>query len=449
MSASKVFVLGMSHCALCLGFSAVLVACGGGSDAGGNRLVGAKSDTVAKGNSTVGSTPAPSELPSQTQTDEILRKGAELNQVELAAAQAALGASGSKASQFTTKAFSGLITAYRFYNSQTGAHFYTVNTTERDNIIANLRQFQYEGPAFLASAVAAQGLSQVHRFYNTQTGVHFYTISISEKNLIQQTLPQYQYEGVAYYASKVTGTALTPLHRFYVNTRGFHFYSNNQAETDAIRNNPATAHYVYEGVGYYVLGGSYEARPVVLPHSGVSTSSCYPLGSSTVVVCDSDSGRSLYQAQDGHRASINPMSYSEVPAAAGGTYPRTECVKDNMTGLFWEGKNAVEPRSGAAVVTYANVAAYVTYVNSIALCGFTNWRVPEIQELHSIVDYGRRGPSQDTEWFPNAASNYYWSSTQSVVSSAAQNWVVDFDDGRQYRYARTSSLRVRLVRHQP
>jgi hypothetical protein len=143
------------------------------------------------------------------------------------------------------------------------------------------------------------------------------------------------------------------------------------------------------------------------------------------------------------------MRYSEVAATAGGTYARTECVRDDVTGLVWEGKNAVEPRSAAAVLTYANVAAYVSYVNSIALCGYTNWRVPEIQELQSIVHFGEWNPSQDAEWFPNAAPQNYWSSTSSTVSNTAQNWAIDFYDGKYQRISRTSSARVRLVRHEP
>lgn len=448
MSTSKVFVCCPTKWVICFGFSVALVACGGGSETEVDRHVSANSDAASSDLIREKSSPS-SDLSSQLHTSDLLRKGAELNRAELEAAQSSIGVSSTGFSNASPKAFSGLITAYRFFNRQTGAHFYTVSTSERDHIIASLPQFTFEGPAFFASAVAAQGLSQVHRFYNNQTGVHFYTISVEERNLIQQTLPHFQYEGVAYYASRAAGTGLTPLNRFYVSTRGFHFYSNSQSETNGIRNNPAMSHYVYEGVGYYVLGSNYEARPVVIPHTGIRTSFCYQLSSSTLVACDSDAGRSLYQLQDGHRATIRPMSYSEVPAAAGGTYARTECVRDDLTGLVWEGKNAVEPRSAAAALTYANVAAYVSYVNSIALCGYTNWRVPEIQELQSIVHFGEWNPSQDAEWFPNAAPASYWSSTSSTVSNTAQNWAIDFYDGKYQRISRTSSARVRLVRHEP
>jgi hypothetical protein len=448
MSTSKVDASCPKRWVIGFAVSMTLAACGGGGDSEVNGR--ASADSVAVSSALVKDNNFPTDSPhSLLYTSEILRKGAEMNRIELEALQSGIGEAGQGSSQPSTKAFSGLITAYRFLNRQTGAHFYTVSTAERDLIIATLPQFAYEGPAFLASAVAAQGLSQVHRFYNRLTGVHFYTISVTERNLIQQTLPQFQYEGVAYYASVAPGTGLTPLNRFFVRTRGFHFYSSSASESNGIRNNPALSHYVYEGIGYYVLGSNYEARPVVMPHTGVGTSSCYQLASNTLVACDSDAGRSLYQHQDGHRAAIRPMRYSEVPAAAAGTYARTECVRDDVTGLVWEGKNEVEPRSAAAVLPYANVAAYVSYVNSIALCGYTNWRVPDIHELQSIVHFGEWNPSQDAEWFPNAEARPYWSSTSSVVLGTPQNWVIDFYDGEPHRVSHTSSARVRLVRHQP
>jgi len=432
---------------------AALVACGG-SDGGEDALaLRAEQPTVASGSADGDS----QSIPSLERTAELLQEGAQLNSRELDAAAAvgetveALGKS--KAIGAEQKSFAGRIQAYRFYNTQTGAHFYTVSTSERDYIIATLPQFNYEGPAFFASAVAAPGLSQVHRFYNVQTGVHFYTINENERATILQTMPQFRYEGVAYYASRGAGAGLTPLHRFYVANLGFHFYSNNEAETNSIRNNPALANYQYEGVGYHVLSDSYAGRMIVLPHTGVSSTQCHQLGSNTRVDCNSLPGQGLYVHQDGHRVNINPaMNYSEVLAPAGGTYPRTECVRDTVTGLVWEGKNATEPRSSAAVYTYANIPAYVNYVNGIALCGYTNWRLPTRHELLSIVHYGiSTEPKLHVEWFPNTRADYYWTASP-YVGGTNRTWVVDFDGGLSHStgtFANTSQLYVRLVRHEP
>ncbi len=147
-----------------------------------------------------------------------------------------------------TKAGGSPVAVYRFYNTLTGAHFYTTSATERDSTRSRLPNFRYEGAAFEASSTSAPGLAPVYRFYNTQTGVHFYTISESEKDRVRDGLAQFRLEGVAYYASQVPATGFRPLYRAYVQNKGFHFYSINAAETAGL------SQYRAEGVGYYVVG---------------------------------------------------------------------------------------------------------------------------------------------------------------------------------------------------
>ncbi|HEY9096400.1 MAG TPA: hypothetical protein VIN35_11690, partial [Hydrogenophaga sp.] len=123
---------------------------------------------------------------------------------------------------------------YRFYNSSTGAHFYTSSATERDAVMATgSSSYRYEGAAFRVAGSSSPGLSPVHRFFNTVTGVHFYTISEAERANVVATLPQYKYEGVAYYASLVSGAGLVPMYRFFVAGRGFHFYTASAAEKNS------------------------------------------------------------------------------------------------------------------------------------------------------------------------------------------------------------------------
>jgi len=146
------------------------------------------------------------------------------------------------------------IPAYRFFNGRSGAHFYTTSTAERDQVQATLSPpFAFEGAAFLVASGYSPGLRPVHRFYNTQTGVHFYTISEGERAHVVANLPRYRYEGVAYHASPVAGQGLVPLYRFFVPSRGFHFFTANKTERDSIIAS-LSAIYSYEGVGYYVLG---------------------------------------------------------------------------------------------------------------------------------------------------------------------------------------------------
>ena len=121
------------------------------------------------------------------------------------------------------------------------------------------------------------------------------------------------------------------------------------------------------------------------------------------------------------------------------------CTKDNVTGLTWEVKTATATDlrfSGHTYTWYSTNAAinggvpgdtgtntcnatlpsnlcntetFVTAVNAANLCGQSNWRLPIVLELQSLVDHAKAGvstPTVDTTYFPGTvASTFYWSST--------------------------------------
>lgn len=137
----------------------------------------------------------------------------------------------------------------RFFNSATGAHFYTANDAERDALIASGGTFVYEGNAFDSNATIDTGII-VFRSYNTQTGVHFYTASAEERASIAANLPQFNDEGEAYYAYAEGGAGRQALHRFYNTDNGTHFYTASDAEQQQVAT--TLPQYQYEGVAYYV-----------------------------------------------------------------------------------------------------------------------------------------------------------------------------------------------------
>lgn len=252
---------------------AMLAACGGGaSDEGADESVTPQSVTPQTTTPVTGKTELDAwadyadsgqTLPMPTAEEEIeaqLGVAARLNRQTLEAARQEANQRKSAAfGQVTRKAFVGEVQAYRFFNAQTGAHFYTINLAERDLVIATMPQFQYEGPAFTVSATPQDGLLPVYRFLNTATGVHLYTISEAEKTHIQANLPTYQLEGVAYHASAVGGVGLKPLYRFYRSDRGFHFYSASYQERDTVIDTLCT--YRYEGTSYYVIDAAATTEP--------------------------------------------------------------------------------------------------------------------------------------------------------------------------------------------
>jgi len=347
------------------------------------------------------------------------------------------------------KAAAVRIPVFRFHNGSTGAHFYTTSTAERDQVQANLSPpFSFEGPAFSVASAFSPGLHPVHRFFNTRSGVHFYTISEAERANVAANLPHFNYEGVAYHASQVAGTGLVPFYRFYVPSRGFHFYTASVAERNNIQAN-LSAIYTYEGVGYHVLDSDWRAEK--LPHSGVTAQQCFEPLSNNLAPCSSTVVTDFNAHQDGHRAHINPMSYSAV-----GGRPLSSCVRDNVTGLFWEGKEATGTRAGNRTFTNldngapSDASGYVTAVNAMNLCGFNDWRMPTRLELLTLVDNQyATGIPISTTWFPNTAPANTWSAQgRSLDSDMAwyTSFVSTFGGGSSNTSPRSDALAVRLVR---
>jgi len=139
---------------------------------------------------------------------------------------------------------------FRFYNVDTGVHFYTASAGERDAVLANYPQFQFEGNAFDVASNKDAG-PEVFRFYNHDTGTHFYTASEAERDTVKATLSNYEYEGIAYtaYADDGGGTH-EALYRFYNTETGAHFYTASETEVALTKQNLPQYH--YDGIAYYV-----------------------------------------------------------------------------------------------------------------------------------------------------------------------------------------------------
>lgn len=154
------------------------------------------------------------------------------------------------------------------------------------------------------------------------------------------------------------------------------------------------------------------------------------------------------------------FSYSKV-----GTYAKSLCVRDNITGLMWEIKSDTDPLRHKQN-TYTNygdnragdASAFVANVNATGLCGFNDWRLPNRHELQSLVNYGvtRAGPPViDFDWFPAFLAAPFWSSSSgpklvmrgsSEEKFAIDAWYVSFATGAIHRDALGVTHHVRLVR---
>ena len=89
-------------------------------------------------------------------------------------------------------------------------------------------------------------------------------------------------------------------------------------------------------------------------------------------------------------------------------------VLDNLTGLVWA-KNAdcFGRRTWMEALSLAGEVSDVNCVADGSEAG--DWRLPNIKELHSLVDYGRAFPAINVDHPFADVEAYYWSSTTSVA----------------------------------
>jgi hypothetical protein len=67
--------------------------------------------------------------------------------------------------------------------------------------------------------------------------------------------------------------------------------------------------------------------------------------------------------------------------------------------------------------------ASIDYCDELVLAGFSDWRLPHIKEIHSIVDYsGKNSYYTDTTIFPYR-DEQHWSST-TIVNIPSNAWWV-------------------------
>lgn len=180
------------------------------------------------------------------------------------------------------------------------------------------------------------------------------------------------------------------------------------------------------------------------------------------------------------------------------------CVKDNVTGLIWENKksgdaslinrnvdlfywyddrkdwnagvigtkdtdsvgNSLYPDTGRHCAgfdkndesTWCNTQAFINRMNATnegkGYCGFNDWRLPTIEELNSLVDYGtpnKPNPvsgdelSIDESYFKWTQGRNYWTRTNDA-RLPAKAWTINFEFGANSIESKNSAWYVRLVR---
>jgi len=112
----------------------------------------------------------------------------------------------------------------------------------------------------------------------------------------------------------------------------------------------------------------------------------------------------------------------------------TKIVTDNETGLQWQDNEKVRKRWKEAI----------NYCEALTLGTYDDWRLPNRNELNSIVDDTKYNPSISPV-FQSFASRNYWSSTI-FANASSTAWIVYFYNGDQLNSTKSFSYYVRCVR---
>ena len=111
--------------------------------------------------------------------------------------------------------------------------------------------------------------------------------------------------------------------------------------------------------------------------------------------------------------------------------PSGDCVTDNLTSLMWV-KNGNLPNGPR---DWQGALGYVASINSgSGLCGYKDWRLPNVNELESLVNSGEANMATwlNTQGFSNVHSDYYWSSTTYAFYTDIA-WIVHMWDGAVHK----------------
>lgn len=126
-------------------------------------------------------------------------------------------------------------------------------------------------------------------------------------------------------------------------------------------------------------------------------------------------------------------------------------VTDQQTGLMWQrcsvGQvfNQGDCEGVATTQTWQSALHSAQTANSAEALGYDDWRLPNMKELASLVDFACYSPAINSMVFPATPAGSYW--TASPCGGADDcAWFVGFTSGSSGTYFKNLSFRARLVR---
>lgn len=178
-----------------------------------------------------------------------------------------------------------------------------------------------------------------------------------------------------------------------------------------------------------------------------------------------------------------PKTFSFTKLDASGTVLPDEsaswsCVRDNSSGLIWEVKtsggglhgnshtytwfnsdiknSSSEGTEGdpgdttcgnpISVAEGCDTEKFISAVNATGWCGHKDWRLPSVNELGSIVNYGTSLPAISKKYFPDLIMPAGFWTASPYAANPNFAWIVIFDDGYLGSCVKSWPYYVRLVR---
>ncbi len=171
----------------------------------------------------------------------------------------------------------------------------------------------------------------------------------------------------------------------------------------------------------------------------------YKLPSTGQTLCYDDEGKEIpcyskgFPGQDGFYQSGYPIKERFIDNGDG-------TVTDKFTGLMWQ-KKAVDINGDQRITEPEDCLSWkkaLQYCENLEFAGYTDWKLPNIVELHSIVDLR----SEKSGFTPKIErqSLIYWSST-SVTGLSSDAWITfKHNCDISYTSKKSKDIHVRPVR---
>ena len=138
----------------------------------------------------------------------------------------------------------------------------------------------------------------------------------------------------------------------------------------------------------------------------------------------------------GAKSSPTEVTVTQAPPISSYVDNGNGTVTDTSSSLIWQ--QATAPN------TY-NWDQAISYCESLSFAGYTDWRLPTLDELKTLVDSTQTPPTINQMFFPDTRSSFYWSSI-TYANDARAAWGVRFSHASDEYFYKDGSYYVRAVR---